>query len=287
MKRLALFLGLVASLVAPTQALASTDFDPMEEFIVEPWWSLEIGPFDLGISKAVVYLLLAALITVILSLWIARGGLKREPGRVQAVVEMMFGFADTGIARTTLPKKYFETWFPFIATLFMFIWILNVISFVPLPLDTHNKILGGTIPGPAIYAATSNLSVTLTLTLISLGVAHYLGVRAQGAGGYVKSWVPDAPKALKPVLAVLETLSQILRFVSLSVRLFANMLAGHALIILCAGFAIVVGNYLGLLLMPMAIVFYIFEVVLVASLQAYIFALLTGIYIAGAVEAHH
>lgn len=285
MKRLAPLLGLGALLALPGQALAAGDFDPMEEFLVEPYVSIELGPVDIGPSKAVIYLVLAAIITVLLSLWITRGGLKREPGRFQAVVEMMYGFADSGIARSTLPKSYFSTWFPFIATLFVFIWVLNIISFIPLPIDTHNKI--GPIPGPALYAATSNLSVTLTLTIISLGVAHYLGVKAQGPVGYVRSWVPDAPGALKPVLAVLETLSQVLRVVSLSVRLFANMLAGHALIVLCAAFAVVVGNYLGLLLMPMAIVFYVFEVVLVASLQAYIFALLTGIYIAGAVEAHH
>jgi len=100
--------------------------------------------------------------------------------------------------------------------------------------------------------------------------------------------VPPSPGWLQPILVVLETLSQIVRVVSLSVRLFANMLAGHLLILLCVGFAILLGNYIGLVALPIAIAFYLLEVVLIASLQAYIFALLSGIYIGGAIEpAHH
>ena len=126
---------------------------------------------------------------------------------------------------------------------------LNMISFIPLPLDTHNA-LWGPIPGLTIYAATSNLSVTLTLTVMTIAIAHIEGIRANGVVPYFKSWVPPCPPALKPALIVLEVLSQVLRIVSLSVRLFANMLAGHLLIIMCIGFVILLGK---LFVAPIAI----------------------------------
>ena len=162
-----------------------------------------------------------------------------------------------------------------------------MISFIPLPLDTHNT-LWGPIPGLTIYAATSNLSVTLTLTILTIAISHIEGIRANGVIPYFKSWVPPCPPALKPALIILEVLSQILRIVSLSVRLFANMLAGHLLIIMCIGFTILLGKlFVAPIAIPIAVAFYIFEWGLVASLQAYIFAMLSGIYIGSAIEPHH
>jgi F-type H+-transporting ATPase subunit a len=98
---------------------------------------------------------------------------------------------------------------------------------------------------------------------------------------------PDAPRALKPFIFGIEIVSQLLRLVSLSVRLFANMLAGHLLIIMAAGFAVLVGSYVGLVAIPFALFFYVLEWVLVAGLQGFIFALLSGIYIGYAIEAPH
>ena len=169
----------------------------------------------------------------------------------------------------------------------MFIWVLNMISFIPLPLDTHNPFIGP-IPGLTIYAVTSNLTVTLTLTLVTVMISHVEGIRANGVIPYFKSWVPPSPKALLPAMIILEVLSQILRIVSLSVRLFANMLGGHLLIIMCVGFVILLGNvFIAPVTIPVAVAFYIFEWGLVASLQAYIFAMLSGIYIGSAIEPHH
>ena len=292
-KRLATLVAplLLMLLASPAMAFAASsdeeDFKPVEEFIVEPWFDLEIGPLNIGISKAVVYLWLAALIAVILTLWIVRGGLRVQPKRTQAVVETMYTFAETNIGKATLPKGAYTRWFPYVATLFIFIWIINIISFIPLPLDTHNTSVAG-LPGFTIYAATSNISVTLTLTLCTIFISHFEGVRANGVRKYFASWVPPSPPALKPFLVVLEVLSQFLRIISLSVRLFANMLAGHLLIIMCIGFVILLSNwYIFPLTITAATFFYVFEFGLVASLQAYIFAMLSGIYIGSAIEPQH
>jgi F-type H+-transporting ATPase subunit a len=286
--------ALVALLATPAVASAkiNKDFKPIDEFIVKPWFHISIGPVDLGPSKAVAYLWIAAAISIGLTLWIVRGGLRQRPERLQTVVETLYGFTESQIGQATLPRAAFTRWFPYVASLFIFIWTLNMISFVPLPLNTHETWHG--VPQFTIYAATSNLSVTLGLTILTIAISHVEGVRANGAKAYFASWVPDTGMGgiggalLKGFLVPLEVLSQLLRIVSLSVRLFANMLAGHLLIIMCLGFSILLSNvFIAAIGVPVAIAFYIFEWGLVASLQAYIFAMLSGIYIGGAIEPHH
>ena len=281
-------LAVIGLLAAPAAALASEEgFQPVNEFLNEYWGSFMVGPIEIGISKLVVYLWIGVAVSLILTLWVVRGGLRAQPGRTQTVVELLYTFSETNIGQATLPKAAFARWFPYVASLFVFIWTLNMVSFIPLPLDTENT-LWGPIPGLTIYAATSNLSVTLTLTIMTIGIAHVEGIRANGVVNYFKSWVPPCPPALKPALIVLEVLSQLLRIVSLSVRLFANMLAGHLLIIMCIGFTILLGKlFVAPIAIPIAVAFYIFEWGLVASLQAYIFAMLSGIYIGSAIEPHH
>ena len=284
----ALALTLTGLLLVPTAALAESEkFQPVDEFLNEYWASFTVGPIEIGLSKLVVYLWIGVAVSLILTLWLVRGGLRANPGRTQTVVELIYTFSETNIGQATLPKAAFARWFPYVASLFVFIWTLNMVSFIPLPLDTHNT-LWGPIPGLTIYAATSNLSVTLTLTILTIAISHIEGVRANGLIPYFKSWVPPCPPALKPALIILEVLSQILRIVSLSVRLFANMLAGHLLIIMCIGFTILLGKlFVAPIAIPIAVAFYIFEWGLVASLQAYIFAMLSGIYIGSAIEPHH
>ena len=288
-RRLSLtLLTLAGLLVFPLSAFAEGgEFKPVDEFINTYWSSYMVGPVEIGISKAVIYLWLAVLVAVGLTLWIVRGGLRTNPNRTQSVVEVLYTFSETNIGQATLPKAAYVRWFPYVASLFVFIWVLNMISFIPLPLDTHNP-LWGSIPGLTIYAATSNLSVTLTLTLLTVMISHVEGVRANGFVPYFKSWIPPSPKALLPAMIILEVLSQFLRIISLSVRLFANMLGGHLLIIMCVGFVILLGQlFIAPVTIPVAVAFYIFEWGLVASLQAYIFAMLSGIYIGSAIEPHH
>ena len=119
---------------------------------------------------------------------------------------------------------------------------------------------------------------------------HVEGIRAQGFVAYVKSWIPAGTPGgpMKAGIFVIEVISQFVRLISLSVRLFANILAGHLLILFMAGGLVVIlgAAWIGVLTLPIAIAFYIFEVGLVATLQAFIFATLASIYFGGATSAH-
>jgi F-type H+-transporting ATPase subunit a len=288
-RRLPLFvLPLALALATPALALAKTPkVDPTKEFLLHPY--IRIKPFswlDVSITKAVIYLIAAGVLAVVIPMLIIRGGLRQKPGRAQAVIEIIYGFAETSIGRASLPEKVFKTWFPYIASLFVFIWISNLISYIPLPFDTEHKWHG--VPGFTLYAATANLSVTLALTLVTFFASHFVGIKYQGFVPYFKHWVPPAPKAVRPIIAVLEVLSQFLRLISLSVRLFANMLAGHLLVLMSAALVIIIGHwYIGFITTPVGVFFYLFELLLVANLQAFIFAMLSGIYIGFAVEPPH
>lgn len=279
-------LGLLL-LVPALASAASEDFDPSTEFATDPYVKIDIGGLDLSINKAVVYLLLAAAICIGVGLFVIRGGLKMRPSRAQNVVELIYDFAEQQIARPTLSEKVYSRYFPFIATLFMFLLVSNLISFIPLPMSPESGNLPFGLPDLSLYAATANINVTLALTLVVFIAFNYEGVRAHGAIGYLKTLVPDAPTAIKPFIFALELLSQMLRLVSLSVRLFANLLAGHLLVIMCAGFVVLLGNFAGLIAIPVGVFFYTFEWVLIAGLQAFIFAMLSGIYIGFAVQSDH
>jgi F-type H+-transporting ATPase subunit a len=277
----------------PALAAAATDLhgaNPIEDFNPDGAEIVHFEPFswlNLSINKPVIYLILGATISVLGTVFIIRGGLRLRPKRMQMFTELVYDFTETSIARASLPEKIFTTWFPYLATLFVFIWVSNLVSYIPLPIDDTNKWWFG-IPGFSLYAATANLSVTLTLTILTVAASHYVGIKENGAATYFRHWVPPAPGPLKPVLAVLEVLSQVLRLVSLSVRLFANMFAGHLLIIMSASLVIIIGNaFVGFATVPVGVFFYLFEVLLVANLQAFIFAILSGIYIGFAVEPPH
>jgi F-type H+-transporting ATPase subunit a len=184
-----------------------------------------------------------------------------------------------------LPTKAIDRWFPFCATLMLFIWVVNIIGFIPLPLSDE-KWHG--IPTLGIFAATSTLSVTLALALMTFVFTHFEGIRENGAGKYFRSWIPDVPKIMYPLIVPLEILGQFMRLISLSVRLYANMLAGHMLILTFIGLIFILGHIsLAVIAVPAATIMYLFEVVIVVSIQAYIFAALSAIYIGSAIEPDH
>jgi F-type H+-transporting ATPase subunit a len=289
MKRL--YFGLATLLLLfPGQAFAAEeDFDPAVEFEQHAWIPIHIGPLDLSITKAVAYLFLGTAVTILLGLGLMRWRLKVEPGERQTVGEMVYDIAQTQIAEQGLPHKAIGRWFPYVASLFLFIWTLNILGFIPLPLsDETVTVFGVELPTLGIYAATSSISVTLALALLTFVFTHIEGIRANGPVRYFKSWVPDVPRGLVPFIAVLEVLGQFMRLISLSVRLFANMLAGHILILTFIGLIFVIGN---IALAPISVavgtLFYLFEVVIVVSIQAYIFAALSAIYIGSAIEPDH
>lgn len=296
-RRLYLAMGatLGVALASPAAAAAvevNEDFKPQNEFKLEPWVELHVAGIDMSINKAVFMLVLSASLTVALLVWVARR-LEAKPNRVQTAVELSYDLVRNTITRTNIRDEKIATrWFPFLMTLFFFILFNNLIGFLPLPIDTAHKIdvFGVGIPQLGLYAATANLSVPLMLTLMVWSSYHVEGIRMKGPLGYLKSWVPTGVEGAVriPVFAI-EVISHFVRLVSLSVRLFANMLAGHMLILIMGGgMIILLGTVLvAPLTLPLAFAFYVFEVVIVANLQAFIFAILTSIYIGDAVAAEH
>jgi F-type H+-transporting ATPase subunit a len=271
-------------------AAEESEFQPQHEFELDPWIPLQLGPIDLSINKAVVYLWVGAAVTILLGIWLMRFGLSLRPARRQTTGEALYELIQGQIAESSLPSKAIGLWFPYVASLFLFIWVLNLVGFVPLPISNETFSVAGTeLPTWGIYAATANLSVTLALALITFSATHVEGIRFNGPVRYFKSWIPSgAPGPLLALIVPLEVISQFMRLISLSVRLFANMLAGHMLILVMIGLIFIFGNLaLAIIAVPVATAVYIFEVAIVVTIQAFVFALLSAIYIGGAIEPEH
>jgi F-type H+-transporting ATPase subunit a len=289
--RRALLLATAAMLYAvmffPGAAFARGEFDPTTEFEQHEWVSIHLGSLDLSITRAVVYLMLGTVLTILLGLGLMRWRVTsgKDVGRRQSVGEQIYEIAQVQIAEQGLPTKAIGRWFPYVATIMLFIWVVNMLGFIPLPI-TGETWHG--IPVWGIYAATSSLSVTLALALLTFVFTHYEGIRWNGPVKYFKSWIPEAPTGLLFLIVPLEILGQFMRLISLSVRLFANMLAGHILILTFIGLMFILESVaLAVFVVPIAAVFYLFEVVIVVSIQAFIFAALSAIYIGSAIEPEH
>jgi F-type H+-transporting ATPase subunit a len=269
-------------------------FQPQNEFKLEPWISLHLGSVDLSINKAVLYLLLASSLTIFTMVWISRR-MQQKPNRVQTAIEVAYDLTKNNITGGNLDTATATRWFPFLAALFFWIWFSNMIGFLPLPTNTEHTvdIFGVAIPSFAIYAATANLSIPLVLTLVVWISYHVEGVRSKGLFKYLASWLPPGLEEMNPIakgfIFVIEAISHFARLISLSVRLFANILAGHLLLLFMGGgLAVLLGiAALGALTFPLAFFFFILEVGLIATLQAFIFSTLTAIYLGGATSASH
>jgi F-type H+-transporting ATPase subunit a len=281
MKR-ALLTAVLLALAAPPGAWAKGVFHPEEEFAQHEWVPIHLGPLNLSITKTVAYLLLGMVVTILFGLFFMRG---RTLTRRGTTGELIYDIAQTQVAEQGLPSKAIGRWFPYVATLMLFIFVVNLLGFIPLPLS-DDKWHG--IPTFGIYAATSSLSVTLALALLTWIFTHVEGIRYNGPVRYFKSWIPEVPKALLPLIVPLEILGQFMRLISLSVRLFANMLAGHMLILTFIGLIFVLESLaVAVIAVPAATAFYLFEVVIVVGIQAFIFAALSAIYIGSAIEPEH
>jgi F-type H+-transporting ATPase subunit a len=274
------------ALAFPQAAFARGEFDPVEEFEQHDWVPIHLGPLDLSITKAVAYLMIATVVTIFLGIFLMRVRVRPsgQPGVRQTIGEQIYEVAQVQIAEQGLPSKAIHRWFPYVASLFLFIFVVNLLGFIPLPLtgETYHG-----IPVWGIYAATSSISVTLALALLTFVFTHVEGIRWNGPVRYFKSWIPEAPKALLGLIVPLEVLGQFMRLISLSVRLFANMLAGHILILTFLGLIFIFQSWVLLFVLLPATVFYVFEVVIVVGIQAFIFAALSAIYIGSAIEPQH
>ncbi len=287
---------IVVLYVAFGSAGENDEFQPQNEFLLEPWIHIEIGGVDLSITKAVFYLFATSALTIGTMTYIARR-MQREPNRVQMAVELAYDLTRDNITRGNIPdEKLAKRWFPYLAGLFFFIWFSNMLGYLPLPLNSEHTvdIFGLEVPTLAIYAATANISIPLALALVSTFAYHYEGIREKGFFKYFASWLPSGLEDMNPfgkaAIFMIEAVSHLVRPISLSVRLFANILAGHLLILFMAGgLAVILGlAALGFATTALlAIPFFLFEIGLVATLQAFIFSTLTAIYIGGATAESH
>jgi F-type H+-transporting ATPase subunit a len=266
----------------------NNEFQPQNEFKLDTWVDLP-GPLD--INKGVLYVVIAALLTVVTWMWIA-SRMQARPNRTQTAVETLYHLMRGNITGGNMDRKMADKWFVYIGTLFLFIWYSNLIGYIPLPTNTQEKfdLFGIQVPAFALFAATANISVPLTLALITWISYNVEGIRSKGFVGYIKGLIPSGvPSWLRPVMLVLELLSHFMRLISLSVRLFANILAGHLIILFMAGGLVVLLGIegLGVVTLPFGFAIFLFEVGLVATLQAFIFATLTAIYLGEATAEHH
>jgi F-type H+-transporting ATPase subunit a len=282
---IALFVILFGVTAHKAPAVASSVFSPTDEFKLDTWFKL--GP--IAFNKGVLYLLITAGITIGLMFYISRR-LQQRPGRLQVAVEMFYNFI-RGMSRENLNDDMERKYFPLIATIFMFILVTNLIGYIPLPVNSGEsfRFLGTNFPSFQIFAADTNVAFPLILSLGVFCLFTYEGVKHHGPIGYLKSLMPGGVKG--PIVLLIfpiEILSNFLRLISLTVRLWANLLAGHMLIAFMGGeLGVLVGLQLvSWFLLPAGIAIFIFEAVLIAGLQAFIFAILTAIYLGGAVESH-
>src|SRR4029079_19462063 len=159
--------------------LATSDFNPVAEFtdfVNHPYVDLPLG---LDINKGVVYLWISAAVAILVPLLIIRKGLNAKPSRSQSFLELVYDTAYTQIAKAGLPDEGMRIWFPYVATCFVFIWSMNVGGFIPLPFSGERvDIAGLSLPKLQTYAASANLSVALTLTLVTFVATHVEGIRS-------------------------------------------------------------------------------------------------------------
>jgi len=266
-------------------SVASGVFSPTNEFKLDTWFKL--GP--IAFNKGVLYLLITVGITLGVMLYVAKR-LQQRPGRLQVAVEAFYDFTRR-MSQENLDPQMERKYFPLIATIFVFILVSNLIGYIPLPVDSGEtfNVFGAHIPSLQIYAADTNVAFPLVLALSVFVLFTYEGIRHHGPIGYLKSLMPGGVNGpIVPLIFGIELLSNFLRLISLTVRLWANLLAGHMLIAFMGGeLGVLVGDqWVQWFLLPAGIAIFLFEALLIAGLQAFIFSILTAIYLGSAVSSH-
>jgi len=240
------------------------ELHPLEQFKIEPLIPLHIGGFDVSYTNSALFMTVAViLITALLVLGTKRGAL--VPGRWQSMAEMSYEFVADMVE--TNAGHGAEPYFPFVFTLFMFVLFANFLGLIPYS-----------------FTVTSHIIVTFALAaLVFIGVT-IIGIARHGTH-FLRLFVPEGvPLVLLFLLVPIELLSYFIRPFTLSIRLFANMLAGHTMLAIFGGFAASVGL---LAFLPTAINIALIGLeILVAALQAYVFAILTCLYLRDALHLH-
>jgi len=246
--------------------------DPIHQFTVVPLVPLTIGGVDFSFTNAALFMALASGLVV----WLLLSGIRERkmvPDRRQSLVEVLYEFIDALVYSNAGAEA--RPFVPFIFSLFTFILAGNLLGMIPYS-----------------FTFTSHLIVTAALALVVFVIVTFLGLLRHGWHFFARFAPKGVPLALLPLMVPLEIVSYLIRPVSLSVRLFANMMAGHTMLKVFAGFIIllsgslgVAGYFLGLLPLMLLVVLTGFEL-FVSVIQAYVFALLTVIYIQDAYAKH-
>ncbi|MBK0327563.1 F0F1 ATP synthase subunit A [Rhodobacteraceae bacterium F11138] len=238
-------------------------FHPMDQFIVKPLFG--DGPISWYTPTNVTLWMGLAVLAIIALLVLSTSKRAIVPGRGQSIAELAYGFVYKMVEDVT--GKDGIKYFPYIMTLFMFIVCANFL---------------GLIPGS--FTTTSHLAVTVVMALAVFLTVTVLGFYLHGASFIKLFWISAAPLPLRPVLALIEVISYFVRPVSHSIRLMGNMMAGHAVIKVFAGFAAITA------IAPISVLaisaIYALEI-LVSFIQAYVFAILTCVYLKDALHPHH
>ncbi len=244
-------------------------FHPMDQFMVEPLFGADVSWYTP--TNVTLWMLIAVLtITGLLVVGTSRRAL--VPSRSQSVAELAYGFIYKMVE--DVAGKDAVKFFPYIFTLFMFIVVSNFLGLIPMAFTT-----------------TSHIAVTAVLAVAVFVTVTVVGFVKNGAGFLGLFWVSSAPLALRPILAVIEIISYFVRPVSHSIRLAGNLMAGHAVIKVFAAFApLILFSGIGILVTPLSILaitaIYALEI-LVAFIQAYVFTILTCVYLRDALHPSH
>jgi F-type H+-transporting ATPase subunit a len=241
----------------------------LEHFYQKVIIPIKIGSFDISITNLTLSMFAGVGIFLILLIVLAANP-KKVPGKKQVVVELLVNFVRKGICFNMIGAKEFERWVPFVASIFIFVLANNMIGLVP-----------GT------YTPTSNPVVPLTLALIVFFTVHITNLKKNG-WRYIKTYAPSSvPKWMLIIVVPIELISAIAKPFSLFIRLMANMLAGHTILYVILGLIIYFKSYyISIAAVPFALVMMVLEI-FVSAVQAYVFAILTALYIGEAVNPKH
>ena len=240
--------------------------DPMHQFEVITLVPIEVAGVDLSFTNASLWMLLAVVVIVAV-LWF---GMRRRaivPTRLQLAVELLYEFLANMVKETVGNEG--RPYFPFLFTLFAFVLAANMLGMIPYAFTT-----------------TSHIIVTFAMAVLVFVGVTLIGLVKHGFG-FFRLFLPEGvPMLMAPLVVPIEILSYIARPISLSVRLFANMMAGHTMLKVFAGFSVMMGAILGIGPLALNVALTGFEF-LVAVLQAYVFTILSCIYLNDALHPHH
>jgi len=238
---------------------------PMEQFQIEPLIPINIGGTDLSYTNSALFMTFAVALSALL-FWGATRHRTMVPGRLQSTAEMLYEFV-AGMVKDNTGQAGMK-YFPFVFTLFLFILFGNLLGLMPYA-----------------FTFTSHIVVTAAMAVFVFVGVTIIGFARHGLHFFSLFVPPGAPLGIAIILAPLELFSYLIRPVSLSLRLFANMLAGHVLLKVLAGFIISLGLVFGIV--PFVAVFGITLLeIMVAVIQAYVFTLLTCLYLNDAINLH-